>query len=110
MYPASQREFRRRRGEILVAIALARAGLKDSARAVDLRARTDDASIDPTRELVYFEVFLYNLLNDRDEALKRLALYLATNPQDRVSLATDETWWLAGLRDDARFKELVRTR
>ena len=110
LYPPTEREFRRRRGEMLVAMALTRAGLTDSARAVALRARTDDPSIDPTREIAYFEVMLRNMLGDRGEALKRLALYLATNPADRANVAKDQTWWFNGLRDDARFKELVRTK
>jgi eukaryotic-like serine/threonine-protein kinase len=110
LYPRQEWPFRRRRGEMFVAMAVARAGLKDSARAIALRARTDDPAIDPNHEIVYFEVFLRNLLGDRDEALARLALYLATNPQDRANVAGDDTWWLAGLRDDPRFKQLVRTR
>ncbi len=39
---------------------------------------------------------------------ERLKLYLATNLQDRVNVAKDETWWLRGLRDDPRFKALGR--
>jgi serine/threonine-protein kinase len=110
LYPPPEREFRRRRGEMLVAIAAARAGLKDSARAIALRARTDDPRIDPTRDIVYFEVMLRNLLGDRDEALRRLALYVATNPEERSNIAKDQTWWFDGLRDDPRFKELVQTK
>jgi len=47
-------------------------------------------------------------LGDRDEALRLLTVYLATNPQDRATLAKDDTWWWRGLRDDSRFKALVR--
>ena len=88
-------------------MALARAGLKDSARAVALRARTDDPAIDPGREFAWMEMMVRNVLGDREEALNRLALYLATNPQDRANVARDDTWWLRGLRDDPRFKQLV---
>ena len=109
LYPPQEREFRRRRGELLVAMTIGRAGLKDSARAVALRARTDDQDIDPTRELAYLEVLLWNLLDDRQEALSRLALYLAVNPQDRASVAADSTWWLRGLRNDPRFRQLVQS-
>ncbi len=105
--PPQTREYRRRWGEFFVAMALGRAGLKDSARAVALRARTDDQAIDPGREFAYMEVMLRNLLGDREEALNRLALFLATNPQDRANVAADDTWWLRGLRDDPRFKQLV---
>jgi hypothetical protein len=47
-YPPNQREYRKRRGELLVAMTLVRAGLPDSARNVALRARAD-ATVDPTR-------------------------------------------------------------
>ena len=106
-YPPNQREFRRRRDQLFVAFALIRAGLKDSARAVASRSRAD-ATVDPVRELTYFEVMVRNLLGDREEALRLLTLYLATNPQDRTTIAKDETWWWRGLRDDPRFKALVR--
>ena len=106
LYPPNQREFRRRRGEMLVAMTLVRAGLADSARRVAERARAD-ATVDPARELVYIEAMLRNLLGDREEALRLLSEYLATNPQDRASMAKDYTWWWRGLRDDPRFKTLV---
>ena len=106
LYRPSERDYRRRRGELLVAMALANAGLKDSARAVALRARAG-ADVDPTRDLVYLEIMLRNLLGDRAQALQLLKLYLATNPQDRINIARDSTWWLRGLRDDPEFKRLV---
>ncbi len=106
MYPVGEREYRHRRGALLVAMGLMRAGLPDSARAVAVRARAD-ATIDPTRDLVYIEILLRNLLGDREEALRLVSMYLATNPQDRASMARDSTWWLRGLRDDPRFRALV---
>jgi serine/threonine-protein kinase len=106
LWPPNARDFRRRRDQILVAMALANAGLKDSADRVAKRARAD-ATVDPTRDLVYFEAMLRNRLGDRDEALRLLEQYLATNPQDRATLAADQTWWWRGLRDDPRFKQLV---
>ncbi|HWZ27740.1 MAG TPA: hypothetical protein VNX15_04215, partial [Gemmatimonadales bacterium] len=105
-YPPNERDFRRRRGSLLVAMGLANAGLKDSARAVALRARAGP-DVDPNRELVYVEMLLRNVLGDRPEALTLLAEYLATNPQDRVTVANDHTWWLRGLRDDPKFATLV---
>jgi tetratricopeptide (TPR) repeat protein len=106
LYPPSQREYRRRRGQLLVAMALANAGLKDSARAVALRARAG-ADVDPSRDLIYIEILLRNLLGDRDEALQLLKLYLVTNPQDKSTIARDSTWWWRGLREDPEFKRLV---
>ena len=63
--------------------------------------------MDPTRGLICLEVMLHNLLGDRAEALQLLKLYLATNPQDKVNIARDSTWWFRGLRDDPEFKRLV---
>ncbi len=108
MYPANQQEYRRKRAQLLLAMALANAGLRDSGRAVALRSRADP-TVDPTNDLVYLEVAVRNVIGDRDEALRLLGRYLATNPQDRVSIARDETWFFAGLRDDPRFKTLVGT-
>jgi len=106
LYPPNQREFRQRRGQLLVAMALVRAGLPDSARNVALRSRSD-ATVDPTRELVYIEALLRNMLGDRDEALRLISVYLATNPQERPSMANDDTWWWRGLREDPRYRRLV---
>jgi hypothetical protein len=58
---------------------------------------------------MYLEVAARNVMGDKEEALKVLERYLATNPQDRESFARDQTWFLKGLRDDPRFVALVRT-
>ena len=107
-FPSNLQDYRRRRAQLLLATALVHAGLKDSARAVALRARAD-ASIDPSRDLVYLEVAVRSIVGDKDEALRLLALYLATNPQERAGVGNDRTWWFAKLRDDPRFQALVRT-
>jgi hypothetical protein len=73
---------------------------------VATRARAD-ATLDPSRELVYIEAIFRNIVGDRDEALRLVRTYLATNPEDRPLMAKDETWWWNGLRDDPRFKALV---
>jgi TolB-like protein len=106
LYPPNQRAFRRRRGMLFVAMALLRAGLADSGRRVAARARAD-ASVDPARDLVYLEAIFRNLAGDREEALRLVGMYLATNPQDRPLMAKDETWWWNGLRDDRRIKALL---
>jgi len=114
MEPPNQREYRRRRDQLLVAMTLMRAGLPDSARAVAVRARAD-ATIDPTREIVYLEMLLRNLLGDRDEALRLAGEYYAANPQDRVDCVAeggvhlDRTWWMRGLVDDPRYRALACT-
>ncbi|HEX4561262.1 MAG TPA: hypothetical protein VH113_05455, partial [Gemmatimonadales bacterium] len=108
-YPPADRDFRRDRGSVLVAMALSNAGLRDSARSVALRARAGQ-SADQSGDLYYTEMFLRNMLGDRQEALDLLARYLAVNPQERPNVAKDRTWWLDGLRDDPKFKALVGSR
>ena len=108
MYPQNQQEYRRKRAQIMLSMALANAGLRDSARAVALRSRADPR-IDPTNDLVFLEVAARNVMGDRDEAVRLLGRYLATNPQDRESIARDESWFFKGLRDDPRFVALVGT-
>jgi serine/threonine-protein kinase len=108
MFPENQQAFRRKRAQLLVSMALANVGLLDSARSVALHAR-GDPTIDPTNDLLYVEALARNVMGDREEALRLLGRYLATNPQDRESIARDETWFLRGLRDDPRFKALVGT-
>ncbi len=102
--PPNQRDFMRKRGSILVSWALARAGLKDSARHVVTRSRVE-ADEDPPRELAQFEAITRTMLGDTDEALHQLAVYLAANPQMRRSLPSDP--WFKSLRDDPRFAALV---
>jgi serine/threonine-protein kinase len=108
MFPESQQEYRRKRAQILLSMALVNAGLGDSARSVALHSR-GNPTIDPANDLVYLEVAARNVMGDREEALRLVARYLATNPQDRESFARDETWFFKGLRDDPRFKALVGT-
>ena len=104
--PPEIRDFRRMRGQMLVAIALVRAGLQDSARAVIARSQVD-ARMDPTRELAYFEAVAQTLMGDQDRAFELLALIVATNPSQRQSFAADQTWWFRELRRDPRYKTLT---
>ncbi|HYC34023.1 MAG TPA: hypothetical protein VEB59_17155, partial [Gemmatimonadales bacterium] len=104
--PPNQRDFRRLRGQMQVAMVLARAGLKDSSRSVILRSRAD-ATVDPTRELAQFEAAARTILGDKDDAFEQLGLWLATNPQQRASLSRDKTWWYKDLHDDERWRRLI---
>jgi hypothetical protein len=91
---------------MLVAVALARAGLKDSADQVAVRARAD-STLDETRELPQVEAVVRTLLGDRDEALRQLSIYLAANPHLRPGMAREQTWWFRELRQDPRYQQLV---
>ncbi|HKE92291.1 MAG TPA: serine/threonine-protein kinase [Gemmatimonadales bacterium] len=106
LWSPDQRDFRRRRDQLLVAFVLLNAGLKDSADRVARRSRAD-ATVDPTRDLLYTEAMLRNRLGDRDESLRLLTEYLAANPQDRITIANDQSWWWRGVHEDPRFKQLV---
>ena len=105
--PQPDRDFRQRRGSMLVAAALARADLADSARAVILRSRAPDAQSDPTREIAYLEAVARTLLGDTDEAIRQLGVFLAANPAQRASLRDDNTWWFRDLRSDPRYRTLT---
>jgi len=104
--PASTREFASHQGQMMVAMALARAGLPDSARRVLERGRAD-ASVDPTRDLASIEASARMMLGDKDEALRLLTTYVAANPQVRSAMAKDETWWFKDLRTDPRWRTLL---
>ena len=93
-------------GQMLVAMALARAGLKDSARAVAAAFARAMRTIDPTRESgPGSNHWCGSCLEDKDEALRLLSTYLATNPQQQSD--KDETWWFRDLQDDPRYVSLV---
>ncbi|HEV8125650.1 MAG TPA: serine/threonine-protein kinase [Gemmatimonadales bacterium] len=104
--PASQKKIARHKGQMMVAIALARAGLDDSARAVATAARAS-ADVDPTRDVALWEAIARTFLNDKDEALHQLGQYLAANPQRREFMAKDEGWYFANLKGDPRFTTLI---
>jgi eukaryotic-like serine/threonine-protein kinase len=100
--PAGLRPLNRLAGQMRIAIALARAGLPDSARRVAERSRAD-ATVDPGRDLAQLEAIARNVLGDKDEAFKQLSVWLATNPQQVEGLEQDDSWELKEIRDDPRF-------
>jgi eukaryotic-like serine/threonine-protein kinase len=105
--PASLRPFNQLKGRMFMALVLARAGLVDSARSLAEHSR-GDATVDPNRELAYYEAVLRTVLGDRDEAFRLLSTYLASNPKERESFAKDEeSWELKPLRSDPRWAVLV---
>ena len=56
---------------------------------------------------MYFEALLHAILGDKDEAIRLLGTYVATNPQVRDGIARDESWWFRDLRQDPRYKQLI---
>ena len=94
---------------MLVAAALARSGMKDSARSVIRNSRADPAD-DKEGELAGIEAFIWTLVgtpSDTAEAINVLGKYVAGSPQHRALLAESQSWWWRGLKQDKRFSGLV---
>jgi len=106
--PPNLRPYNTLYGQMLVSLALVRAGLPDSARAVAERSR-GNTTVDPTHDLAYYEAIVRAQLGDKDEAFKLLGTYVASNPQMRAGLVKDQTWQLEALRSDPRYQALVGT-
>ncbi len=104
--PPERVEFNRGKGQMYVAMALARAGLADSADAVATRARVGP-DVDPVRELAYYEAVVRSWLGDTDEGIRLLGLYLSANPGRIEAFANDDSWWMEELRKDPRYASLV---
>jgi eukaryotic-like serine/threonine-protein kinase len=103
--PTGDQPAARLRAQVLVAGALAHAGLADSARHVLARVNpTPD--IDPTHDLDEDKGVVYLMMGDKDQALHELERYLAANPARSNDVATDATWQWRSLHDDPRFKAL----
>jgi tetratricopeptide (TPR) repeat protein len=98
-----------REARMLVAAAVGRSGMKDSASRIMLAARAGP-DVDPERELLTVEAFVRELLGDRDEALALLKQYLTLQPDHRRGFRDSQSWWWRGLRADARYRELVGLR
>jgi DNA-binding SARP family transcriptional activator/TolB-like protein len=101
--PPQRRIERRPRVMMEVAAVLARAGKRDSARAVIERARASLVGNDP--ETDYYEANARLQVGEMERALELLAVYLEAVPGERDYMARD--WWWHGLWDDPRFQELV---
>jgi serine/threonine-protein kinase len=105
--PAPQRGFVVAQGRILVAAALARAGLPDSARSVLRRTRqriTHD--IDPDQDLLSQEAYVRTLIGDSDIAIDLLKKYVAANPGHEFLQQAGQVWWWRALRTHPRWREI----
>jgi hypothetical protein len=58
---------------------------------------------------VSYEAIVRTILGEKDEAIRLLGLYYATNPQQRSSADKDESWWYRDLKGDPRYEALVGT-
>jgi TolB-like protein len=100
-------EYAKRKGLILAAIGLTRAGLPDSARSVLTRVQGNE-SIDPAGDLIKFEAMARTQLGEKDKAISLLGRYIAAHPQQGASRKhPDESWWFKPLETEPRYRSMV---
>ena len=103
---APDRPYERLNGTAMVAGAIARAGLKDSA--AHMLDRLDDrADVDPTKDVTQTIAMTWVVLGNTDKAIKALALYLSANPARAVGFDDEHSWEWRSIHDDPRFQALV---
>ena len=107
--PPGMQPINQLKGQMRMGIALARAGMADSAVHVMERSR-GDASVDAGRELAQLEAIGRTILGQKDEAFKQLSIWLASNPQQVEGLDKDDSWEFKELRDDPKFAATFHTK
>jgi eukaryotic-like serine/threonine-protein kinase len=107
--PPGMQPLNRLKGQMRMAIALARARLPDSARHTIERSR-GDADVDSGRELAQLEAIAWTVLGDKDEAIRQLSIYMASNPQQMEGGEKDDSWEFKALRGDQRYSALFGAR
>lgn len=94
--PPQVREINRKVGLQYMGMALVRAELPDSARAVMVRGRASP-EVDPTRDIARLESIPRSWLGDWDEVIRLMGLYLSANPPAvqgyRQSVAENDLPW-----------------
>ncbi len=98
--------FQKARARMIVAAVLARAGLKDSARAV-AQAALAGPDVDPTRYLYWRQAMVLTELGDTAAAVAALKTYLAASPERRRDFVPDPGWYFRSLLNDRAFRDLV---
>jgi serine/threonine-protein kinase len=103
--------FQEAQARMWVAAALARAGLKDSSRAVAKRAlAAAGADVDPSRFLYKVQAIAFTLIDDKPAAIQSLKTYLAANPERRREFRDDSGWLFRSLANEQALKDVVGTR
>jgi hypothetical protein len=104
---ADKPEFAKRKGAMLSAIALVRAGLPDSASAVASAAQSNEA-LDPGGDLLYLESILRAQLGQKEKSIALLGRWLAAHPQQRAfATSGDELWWFDPVKNEPKYKALA---
>lgn len=104
--PPGHRDYLRIKGQILVAGALGRAELTDSAEAVLARSRPSP-DLDPEMELMGLEALIRLHMGQKEEALDLLKTYLTANPNHRDGWQWTAHWWWRPLQQEPEFRALV---
>jgi hypothetical protein len=106
--PKQELPYNEREAQIIAAVVIGRAGLRDSADRMLVRARTTsgDRNVDPEGELIGWEAIARTLLGERDAALALVERYLTNRPDHRILKA----WYWRDLANDPRFKKLAAAR
>ncbi len=107
MTPPAEQAFKRLQTRLMVAAALVRAGLKDSAVAVT-RTSLGDPTVDKGRDLALFATMVYGLLGDKPKALEQLKVHLAANPEKRAAFSEEVSWWFDPLLSEPEYQRLIR--
>jgi TolB-like protein len=104
--PPRFQDYLRIKGQILVAGALDRAGLPDSANAVLARSKPAPGT-DPEMELMGLEALVRLHMGEKEQALDLLKTYLTANPQHREAWQWTAHWWWRPIQDDPEFRSLM---
>ncbi len=103
--PIEQR-YQRLYTRTLVAGVLARAGQRDSARAL-LRSIKPDPEADPSNDLANTSAFIWILAGDTTEAVNQIKAFLVANPAVRNDFRDHPNWWFLGISNDPRYRQAV---
>jgi serine/threonine-protein kinase len=107
--PDARRAYEAHLATLIVGGALARAGLKDSARHV-LDAARAGRDVDPTQELPGYEAIMRILVGDYPEAITLLKTYVLAHPTEEFTSGRDLHWWWRPLRDFPEFQAVMARR
>ena len=99
--PESTRDVEERATQMLVAVAVGRAGLRDSSNALIRAAQLASG------ELLGYEAIVRLQLGEREAALSLLEAYIHLYPQQGLRLARHKTWMWRDLEQDARFRAIA---
>ncbi len=104
-----QRPFEAQLARVLVAGALARANLPDSARRVLASVRAS-REVDPEQQLAAYAAIVRTILGDRTDAIELLKNYVVTNPTHEFSVGRDLHWWWRPLQNESGFQAVMERR